>query len=54
VIRLEESGWPRQTLVDELGVEPSARLQHLQRAILNSDPALDEAMFPRQSELVGS
>lgn len=32
----------RDTLVDELGVEPSARLQHLQRAILNSDPALEE------------
>lgn len=30
----------RQTLVDELGVEPSARLQHLRRAILNADPAL--------------
>lgn len=44
----------RQTLVDELGVEPSARLQHLQRAILNSDPALDETMFPRQSELITS
>jgi DNA-binding SARP family transcriptional activator len=33
----------RDTLVDELGVEPSARLQHLQRAILRSDPALHEA-----------
>ncbi len=42
----------RQTLVDELGVEPSARLQHLQRAILASDPALDESMFLRQSELL--
>jgi DNA-binding SARP family transcriptional activator len=33
----------RESLVDELGVEPSARLQHLQRAILNSDPELDLA-----------
>jgi len=30
----------RETLVDELGVEPSARLQHLRRAILSADPAL--------------
>lgn len=33
----------RNTLVGELGVEPSARLQDLQRAILRSDPALDRA-----------
>lgn len=32
----------RDTLVGELGVEPSARLQNLQRAILGSDPMLDE------------
>lgn len=32
----------RDTLVGELGVEPSARLQNLQRAILGSDPLLDE------------
>jgi DNA-binding SARP family transcriptional activator len=32
----------RETLVDELGLEPSARLQQLQRAILRSDPALNE------------
>jgi SARP family transcriptional regulator, regulator of embCAB operon len=30
----------RETLVDELGVEPSARLQHLRRAITSADPAL--------------
>jgi hypothetical protein len=36
--------------VDE---EPFALLQHLQRATLNSDPALDEAMLLRRSELVG-
>ena len=33
----------RDTLVAELGVEPSARLQQLQWAILRSDPVLDEA-----------
>lgn len=33
----------RTTLVNELGVEPSARLQHLQRAILESHPSLDRA-----------
>ncbi|MFG1944049.1 BTAD domain-containing putative transcriptional regulator [Nonomuraea sp. NPDC048826] len=31
----------RTTLVNELGVEPSARLQHLQQALLRSDPKLD-------------
>ncbi len=31
----------RTALVAELGVEPSARLQQLQRAVLNSDPRLD-------------
>jgi DNA-binding SARP family transcriptional activator len=41
----------RQTLVDELGVEPSARLQHLQRAILSSDPALDEPAAMAQTVL---
>jgi SARP family transcriptional regulator, regulator of embCAB operon len=34
----------RDTLVDELGVEPSARLQQLQRAILRSDPSLTETV----------
>jgi DNA-binding SARP family transcriptional activator len=32
----------RHTLVAELGMEPSAGVQQLQRAILNSDPRLDE------------
>ncbi|MGH8572266.1 MAG: AfsR/SARP family transcriptional regulator [Gammaproteobacteria bacterium] len=32
----------RDTLVGELGVEPSARLQMLQRAILRSDPTLTD------------
>ncbi len=32
----------RHTLVAELGMEPSPGIQHLQRAILNADPRLDE------------
>ncbi len=32
----------RNTLVNELGVEPSARLRNLQQAILRSDPILDK------------
>ncbi|MFF2848489.1 BTAD domain-containing putative transcriptional regulator [Streptomyces sp. NPDC058001] len=31
----------RTHLVEELGIEPSQRLQRLQRAVLGSDPALD-------------
>jgi DNA-binding SARP family transcriptional activator len=33
----------RQTLVDELGIEPSPALQELERAILRHDPALNPA-----------
>jgi DNA-binding SARP family transcriptional activator len=33
----------REALVSELGVEPSARVQQLHRAILSSDASLDEA-----------
>jgi DNA-binding SARP family transcriptional activator len=33
----------RDTLVAELGVEPSTRLQQVHRAILKSDPALDDS-----------
>jgi DNA-binding SARP family transcriptional activator len=32
----------RDTLIGELGLEPSARLRHLQQAMLRSDPSLDE------------
>ncbi|TCO60875.1 AfsR/SARP family transcriptional regulator [Actinocrispum wychmicini] len=32
----------RHNLVAELGVEPSAGMQHLQRAILNADPRLND------------
>jgi predicted ATPase/DNA-binding SARP family transcriptional activator len=38
---LETYRQARQTLVDELGVEPSKHLQDLQAAILRQDPALD-------------
>lgn len=31
----------RETLVDELGLEPSARLQRLHQAVLSADPMLD-------------
>ena len=31
----------RRTLIDELGIEPSERLQHLEQAILTSNPILD-------------
>ena len=31
----------RQTLVEEIGVEPGAELQRLQRAVLEQDPSLD-------------
>jgi SARP family transcriptional regulator, regulator of embCAB operon len=33
----------RSSLVDELGIEPSARLQRLQHAVLSRDPSLDAA-----------
>jgi SARP family transcriptional regulator, regulator of embCAB operon len=33
----------RSTLVDELGIEPSAQLQRLQQAVLARDPSLDAA-----------
>jgi DNA-binding SARP family transcriptional activator len=44
----------RSLLVDELGLEPSESLQHLERAILVHDPALDHARAagsPRPSPL---
>jgi DNA-binding SARP family transcriptional activator/tetratricopeptide (TPR) repeat protein len=36
----------RQTMIDELGIEPGERLQQLQHAILRSDPDLDLATEP--------
>jgi SARP family transcriptional regulator, regulator of embCAB operon len=38
----------RDTLVNELGVEPSPQVQHVQHAILNSDPRLHEPTGWRQ------
>ena len=38
---LDEYRRARETLVDELGIEPSAELQELQRAILRHDPELE-------------
>jgi ABC-2 type transport system ATP-binding protein len=36
----------RHHMVNELGIEPEVRLQHLQRAILCADPALDLPFTP--------
>jgi DNA-binding SARP family transcriptional activator/tetratricopeptide (TPR) repeat protein len=36
----------RRTLIDELGIEPSERLQNLEHSILTSDPALDPTPEP--------
>jgi DNA-binding SARP family transcriptional activator len=36
----------RRTMIGELGIEPSERLQHLEHAILTSDPALDPPAPP--------
>ncbi|MGH3289538.1 MAG: BTAD domain-containing putative transcriptional regulator [Streptosporangiaceae bacterium] len=36
----------RRTMIDELGIEPSGRLQRLERAILTRDPALDPPAGP--------
>ena len=45
----------RRVLVDELGIEPSAALQELERAMLRQDPALELARRapPERSILVG-
>ena len=37
----------RRTLVEEFGIEPSARLRDLEAAILRQDPALDADVSPR-------
>ena len=44
----------RRVLVDELGIEPSATLQELERAILRQDPVLElaQATAPERSILV--
>ncbi|HEY7142671.1 MAG TPA: BTAD domain-containing putative transcriptional regulator [Streptosporangiaceae bacterium] len=38
----------RRTMIEELGIEPSERLRHLERAILACDPALDPPAGPVQ------
>ncbi|HEX2293598.1 MAG TPA: BTAD domain-containing putative transcriptional regulator [Gaiellaceae bacterium] len=38
----------RETLVDELGIEPSPELQRLEQAILRQDAALDRPEAPRE------
>ena len=47
-------GLTRQVLVESFGIEPSAQLQSLQRAILTQDPALDSgaASAPRSVRTV--
>jgi DNA-binding SARP family transcriptional activator len=42
----------RRILIDELGIEPSERLQHLEHAILTSDPALDLPAEPVRIQAV--
>jgi DNA-binding SARP family transcriptional activator len=42
----------RRVLVDELGIEPDARLQHLQAAILRHDTALELVPAPDRSIIV--
>lgn len=43
----------RDTLVDELGLEPSRHVQYVQQAILNSDPRLDEPASWSQPKYLG-
>jgi DNA-binding SARP family transcriptional activator/class 3 adenylate cyclase/tetratricopeptide (TPR) repeat protein len=42
----------RRAFVEELGIEPSAALQQLERAILNQDPSLDVPAKPAPPEAV--
>ena len=44
---LAEFARARETLVDELGVEPGPELQRLQRAVLEQDPAVAAPAAPR-------
>jgi DNA-binding SARP family transcriptional activator len=43
----------RQTMVGELGIEPSERLQRLEQAILVCDPALDPPSAPARAQPAG-
>lgn len=47
---LQAFHWLRSVLKNELGVEPCARLQRLQVAILSGDPALESETEARPSE----
>jgi DNA-binding SARP family transcriptional activator len=40
----------RQTMIDELGIEPGERLQQLERAILTSDPAIAPPARPVRAQ----
>ncbi len=46
-------GQARSTLVDELGLEPGAELQRLQRQILAADPTLDASPLSDNAAAVG-
>jgi len=41
----------RRILIDELGIEPSAELRHLEQAILEQDPSLESAPLPDEADL---
>lgn len=43
----------RETLTEELGVEPSSRLQRLHQAVLNGDPTLETPDWERTGRLAG-
>jgi DNA-binding SARP family transcriptional activator len=47
---LEEYAATRRVLRDELGLEPSPRLQELERQILRQDPRLEPAAAPRRQD----
>jgi len=43
----------RELLVEELGVEPSAALQELEKAVLRQDPSLDASPAPADAPRIG-
>jgi DNA-binding SARP family transcriptional activator/tetratricopeptide (TPR) repeat protein len=48
-LQVYQQGW--RTMINELGIEPGERLQHLEHAILTSDPALDPPAEPIKIQL---